>query len=97
MDVGAQAGGDPTGQFVADDRVVRVAATAAAVFLRNRRAQHAHLAGLQPGFTVHVLLLGPTLFVGHQFLGGKTTNRFLEDRQVFGQPCGSVFAHVNPR
>ncbi|MNH97719.1 hypothetical protein D3C73_504250 [compost metagenome] len=82
--VGAQAGGNGAGQFVADDCVVRMAAAAAAVLFRNRRAEHAHLAGLQPGFTVDMLLMGPALFVGHQFFGGKTADRCLEDRQVFG-------------
>ncbi|MCY1442270.1 hypothetical protein D9M71_586330 [compost metagenome] len=82
--IGAQAGGDSVGQFVADDGVVGEVAAATAVFLRDPGAEHAHLTGPEPGLAVDMLLFGPAFLMGHQLLGGKSAYRLLKDGHVFG-------------
>jgi len=37
------------------------------------------------------------LYLSPERLCAERTLAFLEDCQVFGRPCGFVFAHVNPR
>ncbi|MCY1424311.1 hypothetical protein D9M71_400490 [compost metagenome] len=92
--VGADAGGDGVGQLVADDGVEGMGAAATAVLRRNRRAEDAHLAGLQPGFAIDVLLPGPALFMGNQLFGGEAADSLLEHRQFFGHPGRSVVVHL---
>ncbi|MNN62323.1 hypothetical protein D3C81_1776120 [compost metagenome] len=95
--VGTKTAADLAGLLQGQNRVVGEVAAHAAVLFRDAQQQHAALARLGPDLTIDVMLLGPALFIGDQFLGDEAAHGFLEDRQIVDDPRGLVGSHGIPQ
>ena len=75
--------------FSVDHRLVRERAAGAAVFFRHRRAEQAGRAGLAPHLARIEMVFVPFLQMRSEFGGDEAARRLIEQRHIFGHPCGA--------